>query len=122
MRISDWSSDVCSSDLSARGASGRHERPAGQGHPRQFGPADRCGQRSWRRGEENRRGSSRGLMIPPLPLRERVKVDVYVNANYDAVHNLLRGRSEEHTSELQSLMRISYAVFCLQKKNQNIRI
>src|SRR3546814_1242799 len=28
-----------------------------------------------------------------------------------------RGRSEEHTSELQSLMRISYAVFCLQKKN-----
>src|SRR3546814_1149729 len=29
------------------------------------------------------------------------------------------GRSEEHTSELQSLMRISYAVFCLQKKNTN---
>src|SRR3546814_16989641 len=28
------------------------------------------------------------------------------------------GRSEEHTSELQSLMRISYAVFCLQKKNK----
>src|SRR3546814_4554739 len=31
------------------------------------------------------------------------------------------GRSEEHTSELQSLMRISYAVFCLQKKNKNNR-
>src|SRR3546814_1263631 len=30
-------------------------------------------------------------------------------------------RSEEHTSELQSLMRISYAVFCLKKKNQNIQ-
>src|SRR3546814_7271114 len=30
-----------------------------------------------------------------------------------------RSRSEEHTSELQSLMRISYAVFCLQKKKQN---
>src|SRR3546814_3975823 len=30
------------------------------------------------------------------------------------------GRSEEHTSELQSLMRISYAVFCLKKKNSNI--
>src|SRR3546814_1314181 len=29
------------------------------------------------------------------------------------------GRSEEHTSELQSLMRISYAVFCLKKKNKN---
>src|SRR3546814_4949976 len=32
---------------------------------------------------------------------------------------LVDGRSEEHTSELQSLMRISYAVFCLQKKNTN---
>src|SRR3546814_3395246 len=31
---------------------------------------------------------------------------------------ILRSRSEEHTSELQSLMRISYAVFCLKKKNQ----
>src|SRR3546814_10282053 len=36
-------------------------------------------------------------------------------------HRLVRGdqRSEEHTSELQSLMRISYAVFCLKKKNTN---
>src|SRR3546814_4536335 len=35
-------------------------------------------------------------------------------------HTLLAGRSEEHTSELQSLMRISYAVFCLKKKkNEN---
>src|SRR3546814_2976318 len=32
----------------------------------------------------------------------------------------IKGRSEEHTSELQSLMRISYAVFCLKKKKQNI--
>src|SRR3546814_8596921 len=34
-------------------------------------------------------------------------------------HNRRRDRSEEHTSELQSLMRISYAVFCLNKKKQN---
>src|SRR3546814_7473538 len=34
-------------------------------------------------------------------------------------HNLRAYRSEEHTSELQSLMRISYAVFCLKKKNKN---
>src|SRR3546814_5161522 len=33
---------------------------------------------------------------------------------------VVRSRSEEHTSELQSLMRISYAVFCLKKKKQNI--
>src|SRR3546814_9314955 len=32
-----------------------------------------------------------------------------------------RGRSEEHTSELQSLMRLSYAVFCLKKNNNNAR-
>src|SRR3546814_10279132 len=32
-----------------------------------------------------------------------------------------KGRSEEHTSELQSLMRISYAVFCLKKKQPNIK-
>src|SRR3546814_8504362 len=34
-------------------------------------------------------------------------------------HRKLEGRSEEHTSELQSLMRISYAVFCLKKKKNN---
>src|SRR3546814_1986109 len=42
------------------------------------------------------------------------------NAFLDAVHETSRfgiSRSEEHTSELQSLMRISYAVFCLKKKN-----
>src|SRR3546814_4504380 len=35
---------------------------------------------------------------------------------------MLPDRSEEHTSELQSLMRISYAVFCLKKKNTNMKI
>src|SRR3546814_9816292 len=65
MRISDWSSDVCSSDLqvhfrgegsepvgAARRPPGGHQRPAGQGHPRQLGPADRGGKRS----EERRVG------------------------------------------------------------------
>src|SRR3546814_6029549 len=37
----------------------------------------------------------------------------------DMVMRVAADRSEEHTSELQSLMRISYAVFCLQKKNKN---
>src|SRR3546814_5255691 len=37
----------------------------------------------------------------------------------DATENLLGDRSEEHTSELQSLMRISYAVFCLKKKTRH---
>src|SRR3546814_8460701 len=38
----------------------------------------------------------------------------------DGVFQPVVGRSEEHTSDLQSLMRISYAVFCLKKKNHNI--
>src|SRR3546814_5802006 len=45
-------------------------------------------------------------------LRERLALD----SGY--LSRLLRARSEEHTSELQSLMRISYAVFCLKKKKQ----
>src|SRR3546814_8241268 len=47
--------------------------------------------------------------LPDLPGRSRP--DAVETAEDD-------GRSEEHTSELQSLMRISYAVFCLKKKNQ----
>src|SRR3546814_1271559 len=39
-----------------------------------------------------------------------------------AAHDRSLRRSEEHTSELQSLMRISYAVFCLKKKKQNTRV
>src|SRR3546814_1372114 len=39
----------------------------------------------------------------------------------DVVTGLIKARSEEHTSELQSLMRISYAVFCLKKKKNNIQ-
>src|SRR3546814_3128790 len=41
-----------------------------------------------------------------------------LNERIDALNDDLKERSEEHTSELQSLMRISYAVFCLKKKKQ----
>src|SRR3546814_6628423 len=58
--------------------------------------------------------------------RHLVRVDVAVDALADAAQlagflvepKVLLARSEEHTSELQSLMRISYAVFCLKKKKQ----
>src|SRR3546814_1066929 len=43
-------------------------------------------------------------------------------ARVDAVLPLVVGRSEEHPSELQSLMRISYAVFCLKKKTQKVNV
>src|SRR3546814_10862532 len=45
----------------------------------------------------------------------KLRKDLQLNHADEEPHN---GRSEEHTSELQSLMRISYAVFCLQKKKK----
>src|SRR3546814_9404813 len=85
MRISDWSSDVCSSDLppSARGFR------LGAGAPE-------CHQR--RTGGHGQRLQCRRCSLRSRPSR----VDCH-----------REDRSEEHTSELQSLMRNSYAVFCL---------
>src|SRR3546814_8744634 len=89
MRISDWSSDVCSSDLPTRR---RGRSPC----RRRVG---RC--RPW---------PSRCCRQRPSPSAFRRRPE------------WRRERSEEHTSELQSLMRISYAVFCLKKKKkQNIK-
>src|SRR3546814_8146502 len=53
--------------------------------------------------------------------RERVVLQCFGSVGYSGSGSwgLQRFRSEEHTSELQSLMRISYAVFCLKKKNKN---
>src|SRR3546814_5258183 len=45
-------------------------------------------------------------------------VDALQVREADSLESVLAARSEEHTSELQSLMRISYAVFCLKKKNK----
>src|SRR3546814_8341552 len=52
------------------------------------------------------------LLAPPLSAYKQLHPRVAVSVNVDT-------RSEEHASELQSLMRISYAVFCLKKKKNN---
>src|SRR3546814_4339018 len=99
MRISDWSSDVCSSDLTgALGISGAHERGALGAAVAPCRGAGREGQRP--HGGGGRPAGGRLRLLRP---------DAHAGA-------ALRRRSEEHTSELQSLMRISYAVFCLKKK------
>src|SRR3546814_5890113 len=103
MRISDWSSDVCSSDLLERGrdASFRVGEPLVQDLR---GAHDRIPAR-----EAAVAGADRvrlGHAAQIAHQREGIGV-----ADRDRVY-----RSEEHTSELQSLMRISYAVFCLKKK------
>src|SRR3546814_5477968 len=110
LRISDWSSDVCSSDLLALGAF----RNVGADAERLFAG----------RGQD--RAPDVRLRVDPLPCRvqqlvhltrDRVHSAFAVQANVgDLAHDLEFDRSEEHTSELQSLMRISYAVFCLKKK------
>src|SRR3546814_5364522 len=100
MRISDWSSDVCSSDLAAAGlvagsagrlaralaARGMGNAVAGHGGGSGFSRRDQCA----------RGAQSTGV-------RQRLSGEL---------------RSEEHTSELQSLMRISYVVFCIKKKKK----
>src|SRR3546814_6741793 len=50
---------------------------------------------------------------------EGVDVELVVGEDHEVLEMRRIGRSEEHTSELQSLMRISYAVFCLKKKKRN---
>src|SRR3546814_4437018 len=97
MRISDWSSDVCSSDLSIL----RHAASL----PSQCPTAKKS---AW--GMEDARGFAiEGLCRNPAsePVGSPSPADSPQSSS---------SRSEEHTSELQSLMRISYAVFCLKKK------
>src|SRR3546814_6555219 len=119
MRISDWSSDVCSSDLLdrigqgagavARGRIG--ERLADGGRGTRGGGFDRIGGHAFLAflvPEIHRYGSRCSYRHVPVCIES--------GANPHATPG---ARSEEHTSELQSLMRISYAVFCLKKKKKN---
>src|SRR3546814_7832693 len=106
MRISDWSSDVCSSDLI---------RPAAIGE-RAHQPVDHLGggvrvggDRDQERGERARQAGEHSA--------GEDEADRALRAPGKRGEQRHRARSEEHTSELQSLMRISYAVFCLKKKN-----
>src|SRR3546814_10888171 len=105
MRISDWSSDVCSSDL-------RQAPPVRRvRHPDIFGDP----------GEARHVGL--GVMdgVRAHEAFEGVGgIELLAERDRDRGRRRQLGvradRSEEHTSELQSLMRISYAVFCLKKK------
>src|SRR3546814_10073197 len=104
MRISDWSSDVCSSDLRP-GAGGRlaHEHH-GVAH----------GVVALSRSGVDGRGIDLGSRIPAGKKSRRSEPRPHLLLS--GRHDLRLARSEEHTSQLQSLMRISYAVFCLKKK------
>src|SRR3546814_4542213 len=114
MRISDWSSDVCSSDLHA------HRVGIGLGR---FGIAARRFNRSADAAEQVDLVGDIGADIdgPVLAVGAGKALARRVAAVIGAGTDPALGqpiRSEEHTSELQSLMRISYAVFCLKKKKK----
>src|SRR3546814_10527743 len=104
MRISDWSSDVCSSDLPQfHAAASRRTLPVADG-------SYMC-----RATPDNR------LQDPGRARRARRRVRLDRVRGVPEIREAGRSpnprvRSEEHTSELQSLMRRSYAVFCLKKK------
>src|SRR3546814_2983987 len=132
MRISDWSSDVCSSDLRRALV-----EPAGL-----RAGAAQAGVAQWRGGDFVRGGggggAARASVQPWLGRRDRQmggraggvgQSDDGDAAGWRAARagdddaparspRAGAGRSEEHTSELQSLMRISYAVFCLKNKKK----
>src|SRR3546814_3007747 len=113
MRISDWSSDVCSSDLH-RTLGGFHaDALAGQGTCA-VGLLVGVVGLVVTQPHERAHDVVGGAEVVLAAERVRLPVDAggLVAAGGDAVTRL---RSEEHTSELQSLMRISYAAFCLKK-------
>src|SRR3546814_2420911 len=62
----------------------------------------------------------RGAEIPTVVARDGLWKTLIQGLKCEKIFLYDSGRSEEHTSELQSLMRISYAVFCLKKKNKTI--
>src|SRR3546814_5454567 len=73
------------------------------------------------RAERPRLGSKPPKIDPAIQIEVEaaIRIDVAVNQRCEAAIIIRRHRSEEHTSELQSLMRISYAVFCLKNKKNN---
>src|SRR3546814_5380919 len=123
MRISDWSSDVCSSDLTLCGPPGTSDAGTRfQRMARAPGPSPRANPRS-ATGFRNRVcGRARNAQRSPLRPRNNVPGQtVRARASETASSrpgSRRRKRSEEHTSELQSQMRIPDAVFCLKKKNK----
>src|SRR3546814_8281528 len=98
MRISDWSSDVCSSELDRLFSTAGIFSFCGRGRAKSISWACRT--------------TISSASATPVWRAKINAVEVSRNRFIDCIDL----RSEEHTSELQSLMRISYAVFCLKKK------
>src|SRR3546814_9327477 len=116
MRISDWSSDVCSSDLNILNRLGvAHHFEAihdivAAGYRPKPDPASYDAILALHRIDPRRAVLVEDIPRNLEPAHALGMTTVWLRCDHH--------RSEEHTSELQSLMRISYAVFCLQKKKK----
>src|SRR3546814_9429443 len=128
MRISDWSSDVCSSDLALAGCQ-LHFKCENLQRIGAFKFRGACNavfsldMAAAARGVVTQSSGNHGAAIALACRLRDIPAHIVVpedapQAKVDAMrlHGAHLHRSEEHTSELQSLMRISYAVFCLKKK------
>src|SRR3546814_9695603 len=101
MRISDWSSDVCSSDLATDGSAALQKL--------------RDKEYSLVISDWNMEPMSGMQLLTEVRADTKLKSLPFIMITAESkTENVIR--SEEHTSELQSIMRISYAVFCLKKK------
>src|SRR3546814_10865985 len=110
MRSSDWSSDVCASDLAACGCSGASVIDRTGVTHAAVPPKTRS---QCARVSVANRSANSALRTGQLALSARSGSSVPVMPNPSS------SRSDAHTSELQSLMRTSYAVFCLDKKRHS---
>src|SRR3546814_967291 len=106
MRISDWSSDVCSSDLGHVGVDQRAAADRGTLNHRHVAEVAQV---------DPAVALLRAVVVPDPGIAGRARIVFAPPFAPTLQHQHLAPRSEEHTSELQSLMRISYAVFCLKK-------
>src|SRR3546814_1048084 len=107
MRISDWSSDVCSSDLI--------DGPEGDQPYRALQQNEQTAEAECQGERPQQAGTQLGAVAGAVGLGGEA-------GRAHAQKAEAPERSEEHTSELQSLMRISYAVFCLKKKKKTQHI
>src|SRR3546814_3797568 len=113
MRISDWSSDVCSSDLVSDGTAANANR---RGRDCRFPTAALVVQ--WNPGNPVEDDDEHSIPLRFHGARGPARHGWHGHRGHRPLRHRSRAhlRSEEHTSELQSLMRISSAVFCLKKK------
>src|SRR3546814_4250586 len=121
MRISDWSSDVCSSDLdSPAPEAARRARPASQAMAWLASASAPAWPLVWDRRQAPARRRTRPAGLVTLVRQQRPPQSRRLPTHWLPAESpsAPAHSSEEHTAELQSLMRNSYAVFCFNNKNK----